>query len=469
MEISEVQAWEDIMKHCHEDGLPNDMMDAFLPHYYIPQPKQIEFHVKTLDCDHGVRYIGNGGGRGSGKTTAIFAQVALYDCQKWGPLSCLYVRKVMKSAADSFGQLTAALLQDYPGCEYNSERISFANGSTITIAGLKNADDVDKYVGLNYELMVIEEANQLDKERIEKLLGSLRTGKLTGYHPRVYMSFNPGGPGMAYLKDRFIKPWREGRETNSRFIPSGFQDNKFLDRGYIEDYLNNLTGNLRKMWRDGDFDVQGGMAFDTFNRDIYVYDRWPIGDDWIRIRGIDDGYYKPYCCLWLAKDPATGRIVVYDEDYGENHTNGEQAERIKSMTPSNHRIMISYADPSMWIRNHHTDTTVKTPADIYADHGVYISKGDNDRHSGLAKIRELMRYKPDGLPGLIILSKCKNLIWQFENMPVSPRDSEDIDTDFEDHALDALKYGLSGTTGAEKQRNTERRNRERHPLYSLGW
>ena len=466
MKTEEEKAWETVGRKCREHGLPKEMAERFLPYFYIPQPKQIEWHKLTEECErNGVRLIGNGGSRGSGKTTATFAQVALYDCQKWPGISCLYVRKVMRSAADSFQQMTASILSDYRDAQINTEAIRFRNGSSITIAGVKDPSDVDKYVGLSYELMVIEEANQLDEQRITMLLGSLRTGRLDGYRPRCYMNFNPGGPGMMYLRKTFLDPYKQGRETNTRFIFSRYADNKFLDSGYV-DYLNNLDGMLGRMWRDGDFDVQAGMAFDTFNPDVYVVDSYEIPDDWMRVRGIDDGYSKPYCCLWGAIDPVTKRVVIYREDYGENHTNGEQAERIKMMTPANERISITYADPAMWQKSHHSDT-VRSAADIYADHGLYISKGDNDRKGGLAKIREAMRYKADGEPGLIITRNCRNLIWQFENLPTSARDPEDVDTDFEDHAYDALRYLMSGTTGAERQRNTQRRNLMRHPLYDL--
>ena len=466
MTEEEVRAWEKVFMRVKEQELPKDMAEAFLPHYYLPQNKQIEWHRLTMDCqDKGVRLIGNGGTRGSGKTTATFSHVSLYDCQKYPGINCLYVRKVMRSAADSFQQMTAQVLSDYRDAKINTEAIRFRNGSTITIAGVKDPADVEKYVGLNYELMVIEEANQLDEQRIVMLLGSLRTGRLDGYRPRCYMNFNPGGPGMQYLRKTFIQPWREGRETNTRFIFTRYQDNRFLDDGYV-DYLNNLGGMLGRLWRDGDFDVQAGMAFDIFNPDIYVVDSFDIPDNWQRVRGIDDGYSKPYCCLWGAIDPVTKRVVIYREDYGENHTNGEQAERIKTMTPSNEKISITYADPAMWQHDHHSDT-VRRAVDIYADHGIYISKGDNDRKGGLAKIREAMRYKADGEPGLLITRNCPNLIWQFENLPTSARDPEDVDTNFEDHAYDALRYLMSGTTGSERRVNTERKNAERHPLYAM--
>ena len=469
MTSDEERAWAVAAQNLREQGLPEDMAASFLPHYYIPQQMQVNWHKLTESCQTaGVRLIGNGGTRGSGKTTATFAHVSLYDCQRWPGTNWLYIRLVKNSAGDSFQQMTSAILGDYEGARLNKDGIFFPNGSTIAIAGVLDPKDVDKYVGLNYEGMVIEEANQIDEDRLVKLLGSLRTGRLDGYRPRCYMNFNPGGVGMKYLKKTFIQPWKEGRETNTRFIFSRFQDNKFLDPGYV-DYLNSLDGMLGKLWRDGDFDISQGMAFDNFRPDLYVYDDWPIGDNWTRIRGIDDGYSNPYCCLWGAIDPVTKRVVVYREDYGEGYENGVQAERINDMTPGSERISISYADPAMWQKSHHVESSAKAGKDIFADHGIYLTKGDNDRKGGLAKIRELMRPKPDGLPGLIILKSCRNLIWQFENLPMSATKPEDVDTNFEDHAYDALRYMLTSISGAEKPRNGERRNRERHPLYAIGW
>ena len=42
-------------------------------------------------------------------------------------------------------------------------------------------------------------------------------------------------------------------------------------------------------------------------------------------------------------------------------------------------------------------------------HGIYLTKGDNDRKGGLAKIRELMRPKPDGLRATCLLRTCRPL------------------------------------------------------------
>ena len=46
-------------------------------------------------------------------------------------------------------------------------------------------------------------------------------------------------------------------------------------------------------------------------------------------------------------------------------------------------------------------------------------------------------------PGLLVFNTCQNLIRTLPALPRSHRNSEDVDTDAEDHAFDGLTYGLS--------------------------
>ena len=121
MTEEETKAWAKAAKNLRSQGLPEDMAAAFLPHYYIPQQMQVNWHKLTESCQSdGVRLIGNGGTRGSGKTTATFAHVSLYDCQRWAGTNWLYIRLVKNSAGDSFQQMTSAILGDYEGARSRS-------------------------------------------------------------------------------------------------------------------------------------------------------------------------------------------------------------------------------------------------------------------------------------------------------------------------------------------------------------
>jgi hypothetical protein len=45
-------------------------------------------------------------------------------------------------------------------------------------------------------------------------------------------------------------------------------------------------------------------------------------------------------------------------------------------------------------------------------------------------------------PRLKVFSTCRNLIRTLPMLPIDSNDPEDVDTDAEDHAYDALRYGV---------------------------
>ena len=50
---------------------------------------------------------------------------------------------------------------------------------------------------------------------------------------------------------------------------------------------------------------------------------------------------------------------------------------------------------------------------------------------------------PDKRPGLIFFDTCVNAIRTIPALPRDPNNIEDVDTDAEDHAYDAVTYGLA--------------------------
>ena len=171
-------------------GLSWDALARFRRFGYAPQPKQIEFHAAARECDKddGPDQIGFGGARGPGKSHALFAQVALDDCQRYENLKVLYLRKVAKNAREQFEDLRRSVLKFCPH-EYKSQTgiISFANNSRILIGHFNNEKDVDSYLGLEYDIIVIEEATTLSNSKYKTLRDSNRTSK-PNFRPRIYCS-----------------------------------------------------------------------------------------------------------------------------------------------------------------------------------------------------------------------------------------------------------------------------------------
>jgi hypothetical protein len=71
---------------------------------------------------------------------------------------------------------------------------------------------------------------------------------------------------------------------------------------------------------------------------------------------------------------------------------------------------------------------------------IPAEKGNDSRLAGKNAIHSRLALRGDGLPSLIVFRTCKNLI---RTLPYSNNHPEDVDTDAEDHAYDALRYLLT--------------------------
>src|SRR5262245_45233763 len=145
-------------------GVPKDQLTNFLKAGYVPQPKQLLFHAacREADKEDGPDQIGFGGARGPGKSHGVFAQIALDDCQRCPDLKVLFIRKVAKNAREQFEDLRRVVLSKVKH-DYNrgSGMVRFQNGSRIVIGHFRVEGDVDQYLGLEYDVIAIEEATTL--------------------------------------------------------------------------------------------------------------------------------------------------------------------------------------------------------------------------------------------------------------------------------------------------------------------
>lgn len=424
-------------------GMPRDQIGNFLTYDYIAFPDLMRYHVAARECDRqgGPTIVGIGGTRGPGKSHATMAQVALDDCQRAAGLKFLFLRRVQRSAAESLEDLISRVLRK---CDHKYQpslgRIEFPNGSRILMGGFHSERDIDRYLGIEYDGVAIEEATQLPEERINQIRGSVRTSR-GDWRPRMYLTANPDGVGLGWFKSWLVQPYREGREKWTRFIEASYKNNPMLNREYL-DYLDGLTGRLRRAWRDGDWDAFEGQAFPNWRYETHVVEPFEIPDHWLRWRAVDEGYNAPFCCLWLAQDPASGRRYVYREAYDRLLTTQQQARRIVEMTGEGESVYATFADPAMWGKKN-VGGVVRSAAQEYALEKVTLTKADNDRIQGKRRVDSALAVQPDGLPGLQVFSTCVNLIRTLPLLVFDTIRVEDVDTEGEDHAYDTLKYGLS--------------------------
>ena len=67
-------------------------------------------------------------------------------------------------------------------------------------------------------------------------------------------------------------------------------------------------------------------------------------------------------------------------------------------------------------------------------------EGPKSRINGKLEVHKRLAVK-DNQPGIRVFKTCRNLIRTLGMLPTDDKNPEDVDTNAEDHAYDALRYG----------------------------
>lgn len=433
-----------LIEKAHTAGVTEDQLRNFIKYGYVPLPWTLKFHAaaRLADQDNGPVDVGLGGARGPGKSHATFAQVALDDCQRHNNLKVLFLRQTGKSAQESFQDLVDNVIAHKVSYEYNISKglLSFPNRSKIILGGFETDQDIDKYVGIQYDVIVIEERNQLTGEKIMKLKGSLRTTKIK-WRARMYSSFNPGNIGHADIKQTFVEPQRMGKETKTRFFPGTYKDNPFLKPEYIE-YLNSLPGALGKAWRDGNFDTFEGQYFLVWDNSVHTINPIPVPESYKKFRAYDHGRENPACCKWYYLD-YDGRAVAYRELYVKGWNVDDIAKKIVQLS-AGETYEYSVADPAIFAKTGMVDSYGgQTIAESFARRGVTFIPASNRRVDGWNIMQQYLAYTKDQKPRLQYFNTCYDSIRTIPTLIHDEHRPEDVETKGEDHAADVDRYFLT--------------------------
>ncbi len=444
-------AAERLIRTAHNTGCPADQVLNFLSAGYCPQPKQLLLHAAARQCDaaDGPDQVGFGGARGPGKSHAVFAQIALDDCRRFPDAKCLYLRKIGKQAVEQFEDMSRRVLSRVPHkLNRNTGVVQIWNGARIFIGHFNKESDIDRYLGIEYDIIAIEEATTLSQSKYKALRDSNRSSK-PGLRPRIYLTTNPGGVGHAWFKERFIVPWRQRSETYTRFIPATVDDNQFVDSGYTRRLEENVGWKLRA-YRWGDWDIAAGAFFTNWRHDVHVIKPFDIPLDWRVWCGLDYGFTHPTVCYLLASD-GDGAIYVVDEHRQSKWLVQRHAQAIKDMLNRNgvelYRLSTFVAGSDVFAQR---GTSTKTVADEYAAEGITLDRANMDRINGAARILKLLGdLDANQRAGLFIFDRCHALIECLPTMEHDPNRPEDVlkvDVDEDgrggDDEYDALRYGV---------------------------
>lgn len=344
--------------------------------------------------------------------------------------------------------------------KYNESQkeFRFVNGSTILLRYCDNEKDVDRYQGLEVDVLFLDEATQLSEMQIKKIVACVRG--VNGYPKRIYYTCNPGGQGHQYIKRLFIdKKYEAGEHAEDySFIQSLVTDNKALmdsDPEYVRQ-LEMLPEKLRKAWLEGSWDIFDGQFFEEF-RDIpdhyldrkgsHVIEPFEIPEDWHIYMSYDFGYSKPFSFQWWAvdRDGVAYLIVEFygctsDPDTGVKWTPDEQFRKVVEIENQHpllikHKIMGRVADPAIWKAE-----SGESVAEVATRHGILFRKADNSRINGWMQMHYRMCFDENGYSMMYIFNTCKHFIRTIPLLTYSETVPEDLDTKLEDHIADSTRY-----------------------------
>lgn len=422
----EVAVLEPYLRQAAVAGCRRDQMERFLKVPIFLNPKQLEMSAAAGLCDlpDGPNLIGVGGARGGGKTHWGLMQVGVDDCQKKAGIKFLFLRKIQKSQREQFNDYRNKLFNPvYLPNKWREQagELKFENGSMIIIGHFKNESDIDQYLGIEYDGMLIEELTTLTYDKFKSLMGSLRSTK-EGWRPRCYATWNWGGVGHHFVYKIFWEPYRDNCEKETRYIPAKVYDNPVLVKSnpeYVK-YLESLTGWRRKSWLDGDPNIFSGMFFTNWNEEVHVYPRAGLtfldqdAKSWFA--SFDHGYAHPCCFLLHARD-RNGLCYTVDEYHQAETTIEENAYNFKAML-ARHSINVYnleyIAAGSDCFARRVDKTEARTIADEYGECGVDLTRVDIDRVNAWAVCQQRLGggRESEVKPTWFIHRNCRNLIAQ---------------------------------------------------------
>lgn len=356
----------------------------------------------------------------------------------------------------------------YPGSEWFQQPKTWRlpNGAELRMRNLEAVNDAAHYQGHSYTYIAFDELCSWKDDGAYRMLMATLRSTAEVKHKRIRCSANPGGPGHAWVKARFIDPAPLGYEPiideATRqvrvFIPSRLEDNRILmlrDPNYVERLKGVGSPELVRAWLEGDWSVVVGAYFPEFGPH-HVRRPFAIPRQWLRFKALDWGSARPTCCLWVAVSDGVvpnvpvGALVVYREMYlsqgpnvGLRLTVEQVADRLHEAEIGDEKMAYAVADPAIFA----TDGGPSIGERFAARHQLF-RPADNRRTGKLGASAgwDLVRQRligDDGVPMLYLFSTCTNLI---RTLPVMQHDQarpEDLDTNAEDHAVDALRYACN--------------------------
>lgn len=318
------------------------------------------------------------------------------------------------------------------------------------IIKFRNLDDPSKYQSAEFAAIAVDELTKNDETVFEDLRNRLRWPGITDI--RFLGATNPGGIGHAWVKKRWLDRKFDENETEPEefvYVRALAQDNPHIDKSYLKQ-LESLPPDKRRAYLEGDWDIFKGQYFPEWRREIHVVTPFEIPDGWRRFAMGDYGYSKPSAVYWGAMSP-DGQLYIYRELYREGLNYSDLGREMAQATPPTETLDYWAFDPAIWSKEPAASSPLSGAEIIEQSYRAAstrspsLIKANNDRLGGWVQVREYLKpYLKNGdlTAKLQVFSTCEELIRTLPSLVYDEHRVEDCDTDGEDHAADAVRYGI---------------------------
>jgi len=471
--------------------------DGYTDFGWQPQPGP---QLAAIQCP--IEDMFYGGERGGGKSDFLLGDWLNHSDRYGQKANGIMFRRtydelteLVRRSKDVFGPLGAKWVGrgSDPGNQW-----TMPNGSTLVMRYLDKDDDADHYQGHQYTWMGVDQVEAFqDPGPIDKLWGSLRSAhgvpcvrRMTGNPPAPqwlrsrYIDAAPWGQPFRYMPQPELRP---DITIEAIFIHARLEDNRILienDPKY-DQRLAAVGGEaLYRAWRMGDWDATVGQVFKEWRRDLHLLpDKFRVPPHWEWVGGLDWGFRAPFSFQLAACGPEK-EIFLIDEIY-DREIYAEEAGyvcglRIQDWTSG--QVLI-HGDEQMWYSSGQSEMTIAEEFQngLWRAYGnarkvapilIESSHGRGSRLTKKQLYHNALKWeaeqdgivRPWNMPRLRSHPRCENFNRTMPTLQYSKKAGklEDVDSDLEDHAYDAVGNILVARTPQAKGIEP-RKASDRHP------
>lgn len=330
-------------------------------------------------------------------------------------------------------------------------RITTAWGSSVEV---RSAEHPESLVGEGLDWVIMAEAAKLKLSHWEKYIRPTLSDK------RGQAVFVSTPEGFNWFYDMYQRGQKKSEFWWSMRSPTW--ENTAVFSGADDPEMREVEDTLSREVFDQEYGALftsfAGRIYSEFDEGYHVIDDYKFHNDWPNYIAFDFGFRNPFVCLQIQVAP-NDDIFVWDEYYQRNITTPQHARNLKDIIKW--RVDGGFYDPS-GPDEAGAITAVFRDTSLYNNphlSNVTLSPAPNEWKPGVERVKEWLKLRDNGFgklaPKLFVTRNCTETLREFNTYRVREqseritelKDPKDEPRKKDDHAMDALRYFITGQFG----------------------